>query len=323
MRGGRLPDPPRPEQVTSPAVAVVGPTASGKSELALRIAQRHGGEVVNFDSVQVYRRFDIGSAKLPPDERQGVPHHLLDCVGPERDYSAGDYSRDAAAVVADLRSRGVLPVLAGGTGFYLEALCRGLFPAPATDPRLRARLQEVAGRRPRGHLWRVLERLDAKAAATIHANDTQKLIRAVEVCLLGKRPMTEQWDAPSSGLADFRFLHLGLAPPREQLYARINLRARRMFEEGLLEEIERLLRQGVPRTAKPFGALGYRQGLAVLDGECTLQEAVEATMVRTRQYAKRQLTWFRRRTPGLRWIHHFGSSEEAWRIADEEVLGWL
>ncbi len=302
---------------------MVGPTASGKSELALRIAERHGGEVVNFDSVQVYRLFDIGSAKLPLEERRGVPHHLMDCVDPECDYSAGDYSRDAAAVVADLRARGALPVFAGGTGFYLEALRQGLFPAPAKDPRLRAKLQEKADRRPKGHLWRVLDQLDSKAASTIHPNDTQKLIRAVEVCLLGKRPMTEQWSAPRSGLADFRLLQLGLAPQREQLYARINLRARTMFEEGLLEEIERLLGQGVPRTAKPFGALGYRQGLAVIDGKCTLQQAIDSTMVRTRQYAKRQLTWFRRRTPDLKWIRHFGSSEEAWRIADEVVCGWV
>ena len=301
----------------------MGPTASGKSDLALRVAQHFGGEVINFDSVQVYRRFDIGTAKTPEEERLGVPHHLIDRVDPGGRYSAGEFARDARAVLAEMLQRGVLPVLAGGTGFYLEALINGLFPSPQGDPALRERLRRTARSRPSGYLWRILSKLDRSAAKSIHPRDEQKLIRAIEVCLLGKRPMTAQWQAAGSRLRGYRMLTLGLNPPREALYARINERARQMFHGGLPEEIRALLSDGLPRDAKPFGALGYRQCVLHLDGECTLDEAVESTALHTRRYAKRQLTWFRHRTPDVRWMDGFGASREAWTWAREQIRDWL
>ena len=306
----------------APAVAVVGPTASGKSDLALRLAQQFGGEIVNFDSVQVYRGFDIGTAKTPPLERLSIPHHLIDHVEPDQDYSAGQFARDARGVLSELGRRQVIPVLAGGTGLYLEALLKGLFRGPARSPELRERLQRAARNRPGGYLWRILAKLDHKAARAIHRNDTPKLVRAIEVCLLGKRPMTAQWQDSGKPLRGYSVLKLGLEPPREELYAKIDARASQMFEEGLVDEVRSLLRSGVPRTARPFGALGYAQCLKYLDGACSLEAAVASTSQQTRRYAKRQLTWFRRRTPGVRWLRAFGASDSAGRCAENEFLTW-
>ena len=307
----------------SPAIAIVGPTASGKSDLAVRIAHSFGGEIINFDSVQVYRHFDIGTAKTPVDERLGVPHHLIDHVEPDQDYSAGEFARDARAVLSDMRERSVLPVLAGGTGFYLQALVKGLSPTPRPDPALRKRLRRIGQSRPEGYLWRILSRLDRAAATAIHPRDNQKLVRAIEVSLLGKRPMTEQWQDAGQPLRGHRLLHLGLEPPRQQLYDRINERARQMFIGGLCGEVRTLLRKGVPREASPFGSLGYRQCLRHLDGECTVEEAIESTALRTRRYAKRQLTWFRHRTADVHWLNGFGGTREAWTWARAEVRSWI
>lgn len=307
----------------SPAIAIVGPTASGKSDLALRIAQCFGGEIINFDSVQVYRLFDIGTAKTPVGERLGIPHHLIDHVDPDQDYSAGEFARDAKAVLSNMRRRGVLPVLAGGTGFYLEALLNGLSPSPQRNPALRARLRRTAKSRPDKYLWRILSKLDRAAAKAIHPRDEQKLIRAIEICLLGKRPRTEQWRAAGQRLRGYRMLTLGLEPPRQELYSRINERARGMFNGGLPDEIRALLRNSVPRAARPFGALGYRQCVQHLDGECTLDDAIESTALHTRRYAKRQLTWFRHRTPDIRWLKGFGGAHDTWIWAREEVRAWL
>ena len=307
---------------TVPGIAIAGPTASGKSDLAIRLAQRLGGEIVNFDSVQVYKGFDVGSAKTPLADRLSIPHHLLDHVDPEHGYSAGEFVRDAKTVLSDLRGRGALPILAGGTGLYLEALLQGLFRGPKRDPALRERLQEKARTHAPGYLWRILSRLDSKSAASIHKNDTPKLIRAIEVCVLGKRPMSKQWQDSREPLQGYCVLTLGLDPPREQLYSKINKRAQQMFRRGLVAEVQRLCNAGVPRDAQAFGALGYAQCLQYLDGECTLEEAVDSTALRTRRYAKRQLTWFRRRSPGPRWLNAFGSSEGAVEWAMNEFLAW-
>ena len=310
-------------RTTSPCVAIVGPTASGKSDLALALAERFRAEIVNFDSVQVYRQFDIGTAKTPDRERRGVPHHLVDHVAPTGAYSAGDYARDARAVLQQLRARGILPLLVGGTGLYFEALVKGLFRGPQRDPALRERLHRTAETRPRGYLWRVLKRLDRRAASSIHPNDTPKLVRAIEVSLVGSRPITEQWQGTAEPLQGFRLLTLGLDPLRELLYARVNARARRMFASGLAEEVQGLLRSGVPRSARPFGALGYAQCVRYLDGKCSREEAVESTAAQTRQYAKRQMTWFRRRTPDVHWMQDFGDSPETVDHAADLVASWL
>ncbi len=307
----------------APCLAIVGPTASGKSDLALALATQYGGEIVNFDSVQVYRRFDIGTAKTPPEQRNGIRHHLIDHVEPGTDYSAGDFARDARARLEDMRSRAVLPVLVGGTGLYLEALLKGLFRGPLRNPDLRERLRLAAESHSEGYLWRLLQRLDRHAAEAIHRNDSPKLVRAIEVCLAGSRPMTEQWRDPGEPLTGFQVFLLGLDPCREALYARIESRTRRMFAEGLVEEVQGLLSLGIPRTAKPFGALGYAQCLRYLDGECSLHEAIESTSLQTRRYAKRQMTWFRRRTPGVTWRQGFGDSDDTASSAFESVSAWL
>lgn len=307
----------------SPSVVLIGPTAAGKSELALRLAERFKAEIVNYDSVQVYRGFDIGAAKTPPSERRGVPHHLIDHVEPTDAYSAGEYVRDARALLARMRADGRLPLLAGGTGFYLEALLQGLFPGPGKDRSLRDRLRRSAGRRPAGHLWLLLNRLDPDAAAAIHRNDEAKLIRAIEVTLLGGQPMTRQWRASREPLADYRVLTLGLDPPRQALYERIEARTRAMFADGLVAEVQRLLAKGVPRTARPFGSLGYAQCVRYLEGRCRLEEAVESTALQTRRYAKRQMTWFRHRTPNAQWRQAFGDSDETFRWAVAGIEAWL
>lgn len=302
---------------------MVGPTASGKSGLAVRLAARFGGEVVSFDSVQVYRHFDIGTAKIPLAERQGIPHHLLDHVEPGHAYSAGEFARDARAVLGRLLARDRMPVLAGGTGLYLEALVRGLFRGPQRDPALRERLQRRVEGKPEGYLWRILTRLDAEAARAIHRNDTPKLIRAIEVSLLGGRPMTQQWRVAGAQLQSHHLITLGLDPPRETLYQRIDRRAAQMFAGGLVGEVQGLLERGIPRAAPPFGSLGYAQCLQYLDGGCSLDDAVESTARHTRRYAKRQLTWFRNRTPGVRWWRGFGNTDSAAGWAESEFVAWL
>ncbi len=307
----------------APAVAIVGPTASGKTELALDLARRHAAEIVNFDSVQVYQFLDIGSAKPSRGVRREIPHHLIDHVAPCDVYSAGDFSRDAKRVLADLRERRTLPILVGGTGFYLEALLKGLFEGPPRDDALRRSVDESAARHGDGHVWRVLARLDRAAADRIHPNDHPKLVRAIEVSVGGGRPMTEQWNQPRDPLRGYRVLLLGLDPPRDALYARIDLRARRMFAEGLIEEVKRLLDRGIPECWRPLGSLGYAQCRRYLANECSLPEAVEATAQQTRRYAKRQMTWFRNRAGEVRWLHGFGDKRAAWAWAEAEFREWM
>ncbi len=309
------------EQALHPLIAVIGPTASGKSELALDLAGRINGEIVNYDSVQLYRGFDIGSAKLPADERRGIPHHLLDAIDPEAVFSAGEYAREARAVLEQLKSQGTIAVLVGGTGLYLSALVRGLFAGPTRDDQLRERLEQTATEKPAGYLNRLLARLDRKAAERIHPNDTHKLVRAIEVSLLAGRPISEQWERSSKPLVGYQVVTLGLSPPRETLYEKINARAAAMFESGLIEEVKGLLERGISRDARPFTSLGYAQCLEHLDGKISLDEAIEATAKATRRYAKRQLTWFRHREPDARWFDGFGEESADW--ARTQVEQWL
>lgn len=311
------------ESGLSPAIAIVGPTASGKSALAIRISERFDAEIVNVDSVQVYRGFDVGTAKTPADARRGIPHHLIDHLDPQQIYSAGEFARDARALLQQLRQRQKLPVLVGGTGFYLDAVLKGLFPGPGRDTDLRQRLQESAARNRAGHLWRMLARLDRRAAQAVHPNDSPKIVRAIEVTLLGKQPISDQWREQGERLEGYRMRLLGLDPPREELYARIDERARRMFAAGLVEEVRGLLESGVSEECWPFRALGYAQCLEYLNGNSVLDEAIAATAMHTRRYAKRQLTWLRGKQPGIRWVGEFGDSDRAFEWAAGECASWL
>ncbi len=299
---------------------MLGPTASGKSDLALDLAERLNGEIVNYDSVQVYRGFDIGSAKLPPGERRGIPHHLIDILDPGEPFSAGEYARRARSALVEIRKRGRTPVLVGGTGFYLRALLDGLFEGPGRDEELRKRLARSAGRHGSDYLHRLLTRLDSRSAARIHPNDEPKLMRALEVCFLEGEPMSKAFERGLRPLAGFRVVRLGLDPPREALYQRINRRAEAMFERGLPEEVRALLAAGAPRAAWAFGALGYRQALALLEGTLSVDEAVEETARKTRNYAKRQLTWFRRQEPATTWTTLTGDDPAAfdWAMLNTE-----
>ncbi len=290
-----------------PLIAVVGPTGSGKSELALRLAAEFGGEVVNCDSVQVYAGLDIGSAKTPVSERCRIPHHLLDVIAPEGEMTAGDYARAATTVLAEIRERQHLPLLVGGTGFYLRALLDGLSPAPTRNAELRDRLTRVAAQRP-GALHRFLRRDSPETAERIHANDHQKLIRAIE--------MAGQIRGPRQRLQGYRVLKISLVPERAALYERLDRRCERMFADGLMDETAGLLASGVPANAKALTTLGYKQAVAVLRDGLPLDEAVAECQLKTRHYAKRQVTWFRAEKDVAR-VQGFGGDERV----REEVRG--
>jgi tRNA dimethylallyltransferase len=281
-----------------PLIAVLGPTGAGKSELAIFLAQALAGEILNYDSVQVYRGLDIGSAKTAPVARLGIPHHLIDIVDPDLDLTAGEYARMARQVLEDVQTREALPILAGGTGFYLRALIDGLSPAPGRDEELRLRLGAAARRRP-ALLHRFLRRRNPVHAARIHANDHQKLIRAIELIPQPQMP-------PRQSLTGFRVLKLALNPERPALHARLNQRCAAMFANGLLEETRQLLASGVPPGAKALQSLGYKQALQVLEAGMPLELALSECQTKTRQYAKRQMTWFRAE-PGVEWLNGFGA----------------
>ena len=300
-------------------LVIVGPTAAGKSALALALAERLSGEIVNCDSVQVYRGFDVGTGKVPPGERRGIPHHLLDVVEPDEDFTAGDFRREAERVLAAVRARGKLPIVVGGTGLYLRALLLGLFEGPPRSAVLRSRLGDLARRRGREFLHHLLGRLDPSAAARIHFRDTQKIIRAVEVCVLARQPVSALQAQGRSGLRGFHVVKIGLAPERTQLAERINARVTRMFDRGLLEETRMALeRSPDAHSLKPLGALGYRQACAVLREGISREEAVRSTQAATRQYAKRQMTWFRRESD-VTWFAGFGDDE----AIQGRVFDWL
>ena len=292
-------------------IAIIGPTGSGKSALALRVAQAFCGEIVNCDSVQLYRGFDIGTAKTPPSARQGVPHHLMDVLDPQMRYSAGEYSRAARAAIAGISARGKLPVIVGGTGFYLRALLDGLPALPGREEPLRLRLESREQRRP-GSLHRLLTRIEPQAAARIHPRDLQKTVRALEIRLLtgGALPPSEV----AEPLTGYALLILGLSPDRAQLAEGIRNRTRRMFESGLIEEVRGLLERGCTGAEKPFESLGYKQALAYVQGRIEREDAISQTEIETRQYAKRQWTWFRR-DRRVEWIEGFGDNPEIVRGA--------
>ncbi|MBZ5677600.1 MAG: tRNA (adenosine(37)-N6)-dimethylallyltransferase MiaA [Acidobacteriia bacterium] len=302
-----------------PLVAIVGPTASGKSELALRVAEAFSGEIVNCDALQLYRGFDIGTAKIPAAARRGVPHHLLDVLDPQTSFSAGDYARTAREIIAGISNRGHLPLVVGGTGFYLRALLDGLPALPGRDESLRERLSRREQRRP-GALHRLLRRLEPSAAARIHPRDVQKATRALEIRLLTQTALPE----PSTArpLEGFRLLLIGLAPERALLTDAIAARTRQMFAAGLIDEVRRLLESGLSGDEKPFESLGYKQAVAHLRGQISLQQALESTEIETRQYAKRQLTWFRR-DPRITWFAGFGSDPAIVESALEAVRKFL
>ena len=273
-------------------VAILGPTASGKTALSLALARALQGEIVNCDSVAMYREFEIGTAKPTPEERAQAPHHLFDIVEPTGYITAGEYARQARVVLGEIKSRGHRPIVVGGTGLYLRALLDGLFPGPQRSEELRERLRPRAEKKGSAHLHRILRRLDGAAAAAIHPNDTPKLIRAIEVCLGSRRQVTEMWSEGREALQGFRIRKIGLNPEREVLYARINARARSMFESGLVEETQTLLAK-YGEGARPLAALGYKQAVQLLRG-VGREEAISAAQQAHRNYAKRQMTYFRR-----------------------------
>jgi len=299
--------------------AIVGPTASGKSELGLKLALAFSGEIINLDSVQVYRGIYIATAKVPASERRGVAHHLIDIAEPTQNFTAGDYARVAAQTIREIEARGHYPVLVGGTGFYLRALMRPLFEGPETHPGLRNRLVALRDERGAEHLHRILSRVDAQAAKAISPRDWTRTMRALEVYFqTGRRISEARADAPSPPEFAARIRVIALNPPRDELYARINARAERMFASGLVEEVESLIASGVPASAKAFGAHGYRRVVEYLEGKRSREDALNQMKLDTRHYAKRQISWWRS-WPDVKWIDRFGDQSEAF----EEAIDYL
>jgi tRNA dimethylallyltransferase len=293
-----------------PLVIILGPTASGKTALAIHVAQRFGGEILACDSTQVYRGFDIGTAKPTAAERAAVPFHLMDLADPSQVFTAGEYRRKAQVVLEDLARRGALPILTAGTGLYLRALLEGLADAPERSEELRARLYEIGTRRGHTHLHRLLRRLDPPSAARISPNDTKKIIRAIEICIVARKPLSEVHRAGRDPLQGYRFVKIGLQPPRELLQRRIADRVQSMLQSGWMDEVSALLRRDASASAKPFEFIGYRELRDHLEGRSTLAQAAQAITIATRQYAKRQTTWFRKE-PGVNWLPGFGNDPAA------------
>jgi tRNA dimethylallyltransferase len=289
-------------------VVILGPTASGKTALSLELATRFHGEIVNCDSVAIYREFRIGTAKPTAEEQARAPHHLFDVIEATNFTSAGEYARTAREVLREIHKRGALPIVVGGTGLYLRALIDGLFLGPQRSEDLRKKLRRRAQEKGSTHLHRILQRTDPSAAAKIHENDVPKLIRAIEVCLAAKQPMSEQWKAGRDALTGFEILRIGIDPDRAQLYDRINERVQKMFAAGLIEETEQILKK-YGDAARPLNSLGYKQAVQLLRGELDREAAIRAVQQAHRNYAKRQMTWFRRE-PNVRWLHGFGDQAE-------------
>jgi len=300
------------------AVLLMGPTGSGKTALSLELAERFAGEIVSCDSVAVYRGMDVGTAKPTGEEQARAPHHLIDVADPDQPFTAGDYSRRARAALSEIAARGRLPIVTGGTGLYLRVLTDGLFAGPPRQEALRGKLRVTAQKRGSVWLHRVLARLDPASAARIHANDTPKVIRAIEICIAARKPRSAVLDRDP--LTGFRLLRIGLSPPRHELYERINRRCAAIFADGLIEETRGLLaRFG---NVRALNSLGYRQALCVLDGSLTEEAAIACTQQGHRNYAKRQLTWFRRE-PEVHWLAGFGEDPQIVRSAAQTIQSGL
>jgi tRNA dimethylallyltransferase len=290
-------------------VAILGPTASGKSALGIALARRFDGEVVSCDSTAVYRGFDIGTDKVPASAQAGVPHHMVDVADPLEEYSAARYAREAAAVIRDITARGRLPILVGGTGLYYRALTRGFFPGPGRDAALRARLERTAARRGPERLHRLLARIDPPSADRIQPRDQKRLIRALEVYFLTGRPITQHFAATEPPLPEYRVVSFALRLPSEVIAERVAKRVHAQFEQGLLDEIRSLLASGLPERAHPFTGLVYRQALEHLKGMRGEEQTRELIVRENRKYARRQLIWFRKE-PNLQWIYAAGERQE-------------
>lgn len=308
------------DEVDPLAVLILGPTGSGKTALSLALGERFGGEIVSGDSVAVYRGMDLGSAKPSREERARLLHHLIDVADPDVPFTAGEYARQARQAMREIAGRGHLPLVTGGTGLYLRALIMGLFPGPSRQVDLRGRLKHSQERFGAGWLHGMLKRLDTPSAQRIHANDEPKLIRALEVLFATGRPLSATLEAgpdvARDPLTGFRLLRIGLNPPRQALYARLNERAAGMFAAGLVDETRGLLERF--GRVKALDALGYRQAVAEVDGALTREQAIAGAQQGHRNFAKRQLTWFRRE-PEVHWIEDFGDSAATLNVA----TGWM
>lgn len=298
---------------------IVGPTASGKSELGIKLALAAEGEIINLDSVQVYRGLYVATAKVPLEERRGVPHHLIDIAEPTENFTAGDYAEVAAQIIGEIESRSRMAILVGGTGFYLRALVRPLFEGPKTDLKLRNRIMKLRDRHGEEHLHRLLARVDQKAASQINPRNWSRAMRALEVYFqTGSQISESQLQTPEPPPFAPRVRVIALAPAREELYERINRRAEQMFENGLVEEVQSLIGSGVPPDAKAFQAHGYRRVVEYLQGRRTREDALNQMKLDTRHYAKRQLTWWRS-WPDVKWINRFGDDERAFAEASRHL----
>jgi tRNA dimethylallyltransferase len=301
--------------VASPLIAIVGPTASGKSALALRLARERDGEIVSCDSQQVYRGLDIGTAKASPEERRAVPHHLIDVVDPDQEFSAAEFARRGRAALADITARRRLPVVAGGTGLYLRALLEGLFDGPSRDEETRRRLEDLADRFGDPRLHRLLSHRDPASAARIHPRDRVRIVRALEVLRVTGRPLSDHHREKPDPLTGYRTLVVGLDPDRAALRRVVEERTRRMIEGGLLDEVRGLLDRGYAPNLRPLQSIGYREAVAVVRGEMGPAEAERAIVTATMRFAKRQMTWFRHQAD----VTWFREAEEAYAAA----VRWL
>lgn len=303
----------------TPVIAIVGPTASGKSTLGIEVALQLNGEIINCDSVQVYKEIQIATAKVSLDERKGVPHHLIDFVSPEINYTAGQWAREAATTIETIESRGRVPLLVGGTGFYLRALRNPFFLSPPTDESLRQRLTQIRERHGPEHLHRLLNRIDPTSAAQLFPRDWPRVQRAIEVYVqTGKSIVDQQPERPEPHESSRRLRILALNPPRAELYDRINERTEEHFRAGLVDEVRDLLTRGVPASSNALGAHGYRRVVEYLTDQRTLESAVEQTKLDVRHYAKRQLTWFRHEGD-VEWFAGFGEEKDVLRSVLESL----